>query len=553
MTSAGYDDRGNQLRGNQVLRYDELSRQIAVDSGKERYLYAGSGERIGRVTSTAPGLSFYTITPCRIRDTRVDPPATPLTPSVPLLVQVTGGACGIPPEAEAVAGNLTATGATAGGFILAQPGGTSGISTSTVSFSAGQTRADNFNLGLSTAGQLSLTASLVAAGSVHAIVDATGYYAYAGAASLETWNVTLRDGSNRLSSDYAVTSFATTRKRNYFYFGNLLVATRDEGPPIAWRFYASDHLGTPRLVTSSTGTMLETHKYKVFGEEIAGTFGLQPLKFAAMERDASSGNDYDHARYQSSTLGRFLSVDSTGGDISVPQSLNGYNYALNNPLKFTDPDGQVPALAIAVGLGAGVIEGGFRAADFALSRSDATTGDYIREFGIGFVAGVGATGAAIAAAIGTRNPFIVGAAAGEVDAVLTQLGERITGQRASLDAVDIAAKTATGAVLGRAAEVLVPRLGGRVPRYFGHRSFRDLLVRRNVNRELRLGLGSAFLASRGFAAVDILRNPSVPAASDVYGPGYANFELFLWGTSGALPQGTVTVEAQICAERPCPR
>src|SRR5688572_29847201 len=146
--AGGYDSRGNMVRsGTQTFRYDELSRQVAVDGGKERYLYDGAGERIARVTSTAPGLSLYTITPCRIRDTR-DPPAM-LAPFVPFTVQVTGGPSGIPPEAEALAGNLTALGSSQAGFILAQPAGTAGLDTSTINFAAGQTRANNFNVGRS--------------------------------------------------------------------------------------------------------------------------------------------------------------------------------------------------------------------------------------------------------------------------------------------------------------------------------------------------------------------------------------------------------------------
>lgn len=90
----------------------------------------------------------------------------------------------------------------------------------------------------------------------------------------------------------------------------------------------------------STGSVLETHKYKAFGEEIGGTFGVQPLKFAAMERDISSGNDFDHARYVSSTLGRFLSPDVLRGKGLDPQSWNRYSYARNNPLKYLDPNGQ---------------------------------------------------------------------------------------------------------------------------------------------------------------------------------------------------------------------
>jgi uncharacterized protein RhaS with RHS repeats len=45
------------------------------------------------------------------------------------------------------------------------------------------------------------------------------------------------------------------------------------------------------------------------------------------------------ARYYSSSLGRFMAVDPLGGALENPQSLNRYAYALNNPLRFTDPSG----------------------------------------------------------------------------------------------------------------------------------------------------------------------------------------------------------------------
>ena len=60
------------------------------------------------------------------------------------------------------------------------------------------------------------------------------------------------------------------------------------------------------------------------------------------ERDAESGNDYFGARYYSSNMGRFSSPDPSQlyyADPTNPQSFNLYSYALNNPLKNTDPTG----------------------------------------------------------------------------------------------------------------------------------------------------------------------------------------------------------------------
>ncbi|HEV2499835.1 MAG TPA: RHS repeat-associated core domain-containing protein [Terriglobia bacterium] len=42
------------------------------------------------------------------------------------------------------------------------------------------------------------------------------------------------------------------------------------------------------------------------------------------------------------TEGRWLTPDLLGGDITNPQSLNRYAYALNNPTTLTDPSGLCP-------------------------------------------------------------------------------------------------------------------------------------------------------------------------------------------------------------------
>ena len=71
-------------------------------------------------------------------------------------------------------------------------------------------------------------------------------------------------------------------------------------------------------------------------------------KFTGYERDMETGLDYAQARYFSSTQGRFTSPDPllASGRAVRPQTWNRYTYALNNPLRFTDPSGLSPTANI---------------------------------------------------------------------------------------------------------------------------------------------------------------------------------------------------------------
>jgi RHS repeat-associated protein len=64
-------------------------------------------------------------------------------------------------------------------------------------------------------------------------------------------------------------------------------------------------------------------------------------KFTGKERDSESGLDNFGARYDSSSIGRFMSPDpeNVGASPDDPQSWNAYAYVMNNPMNSTDPDG----------------------------------------------------------------------------------------------------------------------------------------------------------------------------------------------------------------------
>jgi RHS repeat-associated protein len=66
-------------------------------------------------------------------------------------------------------------------------------------------------------------------------------------------------------------------------------------------------------------------------------------KFTGKERDSESGLDNFGARYNASTMGRFVSPDPvmvSWRRMLNPQIWNSYSYAGNNPLRFVDPSGE---------------------------------------------------------------------------------------------------------------------------------------------------------------------------------------------------------------------
>jgi RHS repeat-associated protein len=61
--------------------------------------------------------------------------------------------------------------------------------------------------------------------------------------------------------------------------------------------------------------------------------------FTGQREVAGLGIYHYGARFYSPKLGRFLSADPMGQSIANPQGFNRYSYALNNPVRYTDPTG----------------------------------------------------------------------------------------------------------------------------------------------------------------------------------------------------------------------
>jgi uncharacterized protein (DUF1800 family) len=129
---------------------------------------------------SAPGeaaIRYYTVTPCRVVDTRdasLGGPA-PLAGGVPRSFTL-AGKCGTSPTASGLILNLTVTQPTSAGFVTLYPGGVAVPPTSTINFRTAFTRANNSIVRVGPGGVLNAVAGMAAGTTVHIIVDIAGYF-----------------------------------------------------------------------------------------------------------------------------------------------------------------------------------------------------------------------------------------------------------------------------------------------------------------------------------------------------------------------------------------
>ncbi len=126
------------------------------------------------------GAAFFTVTPCRLVDTR-NPPGPSGGPALSANSGRTfpvSGLCSIPGTAKAVALILVAVAPSDSGDIRLYPAGGAAPLTSAINFRLGLTRANNAVIPLGTGGQISAFCDMPvgSTGSTHFVIDAYGYF-----------------------------------------------------------------------------------------------------------------------------------------------------------------------------------------------------------------------------------------------------------------------------------------------------------------------------------------------------------------------------------------
>lgn len=159
-------------------------------------------------------------------------------------------------------------------------------------------------------------------------------------------------GGDALDETDGTGSTTNSSFNEYVFFSGKRIAKRDASNNVF--YYAADHLGTSRVIAQvpagqSSATLCYDADFYPFGGERPPYTNTcsQNYKFTGKERDSESSLDNFGARYNASSLGRFMSADPKPRSARAidPQRWNRYTYARNNPLQFVDPDGMDIMLA----------------------------------------------------------------------------------------------------------------------------------------------------------------------------------------------------------------
>lgn len=137
------------------------------------------------------------------------------------------------------------------------------------------------------------------------------------------------------------------------------IILKSDGTTHQYNYLHRDHQGSILAITDQSGTIIEKRLFDAWGEIIKIQDGQHKilLNLSILDRGYTGHEHLEsvglinmNGRLYDSNLHRLLQPDNYVQDLNNTQNYNRYSYAFNNPLKYTDPDGENPLLAVAVGV-----------------------------------------------------------------------------------------------------------------------------------------------------------------------------------------------------------
>ena len=187
------------------------------------------------------------------------------------------------------------------------------------------------------------------------------------------------------------------------------------------RYIHTDHLGSWTAISDDTGTIINEQSYDAWGNRrspATWTSGGMAVQAPLFDRGFTGHEHLDgfqlinmNGRMYDPVVSRMLAPDNFVQTPDFSQNFNRYSYALNNPLKYTDPDGEFIIEAIMIGA--------FINTTMQLASGKVNSvGDFFLAAGIGAASGAAGAGAgalvggALSTVTTTGGALLNGAAVG---------------------------------------------------------------------------------------------------------------------------------------------
>ena len=137
----------------------------------------------------------------------------------------------------------------------------------------------------------------------------------------------------------------------HFYYGEgnaLCVRSGNQGN--RYYYVCTDNLGSVVRIVDDSGVSVFEATYDAWGRQLVTKNDIGFLRgYTGHEMMPEYGLINMNGRMYDPILGRFLSPDNYVQLPDFSQSFNRYSYCLNNPLKYVDPDGEMPWLIPVIG------------------------------------------------------------------------------------------------------------------------------------------------------------------------------------------------------------
>lgn len=301
---------------------------------------------IGYYTSPSTattGAGFAQVTPTRALDTRsgagsVPVALVPANQSVTLQVTGVNGVPVIGPSA--VVFDLTAVNPVGDGVVQVAPGSSTNFTTA-VTYHDGQGITDAVIEKLGTNGTITI---LNTGGTTDLAVDLVGYDLPVNTATSSTYNgdglrTSHTSGSTLSRFTWDISAglpLLESDSTNIYVYGlgdRPLEQINTAAGAVTWLH--GDRLGSTRLLTDNTGTVVGTMNYDPYGTATSTTgTAATPFRYAGEYTDDDTGFVYLRARYYDPAAGQFLGIDPL---LAITGSA--YGYTSGDPVNGTDPTG----------------------------------------------------------------------------------------------------------------------------------------------------------------------------------------------------------------------